>query len=624
MNHGIGLFRIKKVLAFLAAYAPFLPPLFLLLITLIGSSDWIAGRSYWFNNDHLAPFDYLAQLSAGRLSWSEVTHARIPSVWPDYLIAFVSRLASESTLYSFSLYYFFQVLLCVSGLLVLVAALSPRRKAASLAVFSGVALSLLLALPWYREIFYAAGLPARHGGNLLNVLSCFILIFVLLRDFLTCKHSLIIISALFCLSIISSFSNRLYFVQTSIPLLFLACLLASAHGFKSDYLKKSLTVFYGVFSVFLGALIGYAQYYLSFHQCEDVASALSFYGIFSVYSNQWFDLLAQPFASLMAAGLCFSIVGLVNVLSSRCQFLSPSINRSVLGQVALVQDCALFLIGSSIVINTSLYMFLPENLLDKNLWRYLLVPAYLLPVGIFIILSRIVGLSRGLEGARRFSLGLDPDGLTARSCPGWPRALGFGLVLSALAAILMTLVMAVGRVDRAFSLAYYTQVSWLEKLLKENKLSNKLGYVADPPWESRRIEALSSGRVKALSISTDGNPRIFPHSRYQFINPRFRAYAFSPEPEHIDAPGWVLASPKDFDRMVQFFGEPLKELGCFEKKGCLYLFDSQRMIRNTSVFLSTWQSERYGCLKGDAEMLRSRLTRVLRHAPLVGSFFFGN
>ena len=624
MKHAIGLFQIKKVLGFLAAYGLFLPPLFLLLITLVGSSDWLAERSYWFNNDHLAPFDYLAQLSAGRLSWSEVTHARIPSVWPDYLIAFISRLGIKSTLYSFSLYYFSQVLLCVSGLLILVVLISSRRQAASLAAFSGITLSLLLALPWYREIFYAAGLPARHGGNLLNVLSCFILIFIFLRDALSKKRSLIIVSALFCLSMISTFSNRLYFLQVSIPLLFLSCLLASVYGFKSDYSKKISRLFRGTFCVLFGSLIGYAQYYLSFHQCDDVASALSFNGILSVYSNQWVDLLAQPFSLLMAAGICFSIVGLVSFLSSRSLFLSSSQNRSGLGQASLVQDSALFLIGSSIVINASLYMLLPENLFDRNLWRYLLVPTYFLPVGIFIILSRVAGLSRGVEGAEQFSLGLGQDGLTARACSGWQRSLGFGLGLSALASVLMTFFMVAGRVDRAFSFSYYNQVSWLEKILKANRLSDKLGYVADPPWESRRIEALSSGRVKALSISTDGNPRIFPHSRYQFINPRFRAYAANPGPEHIVAPGWVLASPKDFDRMVKFFGEPEKELGCFETKGCLYLFDSQRMIHNSSVFLSTWQSERYGCLKGDAEMLRSKLMRVLRRTPLVGSFFFGN
>lgn len=91
--------------------------------------------------------------------------------------------------------------MCV-GALILVALISSRRQAASLTVFSLVALSLLLAFPWYREIFYAVGLPARHGGNLLNVLSCFILIFILSCHARKKKHSLIIISALFYLSMI--------------------------------------------------------------------------------------------------------------------------------------------------------------------------------------------------------------------------------------------------------------------------------------------------------------------------------------------------------------------------------------------------------------------------------------
>ena len=155
---------------------------------------------------------------------------------------------------------------------------------------------------------------------------------------------------------------------------------------------------------------------------------------------------------------------------------------------------------------------------------------------------------------------------------------------------------------------------------------SKLGFVADPPWESRRLSLVSEGKIAALSGSSDGNPLIYPHSPRQFIVKGDLVDPMSPGPDQVLSPSWVLASPQDFDRMKAFYGDPLRVIGCFEDKGCLYLFDPAKVNQNTSVFLSTWHSDQYGCLKVRtlAEQFRSETINRIRKFPLLGPFFVGS
>ena len=177
------------------------------------------------------------------------------------------------------------------------------------------------------------------------------------------------------------------------------------------------------------------------------------------------------------------------------------------------------------------------------------------------------------------------------------------------------------RVASRYGSDYSGQGEWLASLLRDQGLMGTLGYVADPPWESRRIEFFSQSSIRALSVSTDGNPRIHPHSRVQFLERGEAINPLAPSSKNVISPGWFLASSKDFDRMKAFWGEPLSRVGCFRDKGCLYLFDREKVKANTSLFLSTWHSEQYGCLRGSSEAARSKGLGLIRQIPVVGRFF---
>ena len=202
-------------------------------------------------------------------------------------------------------------------------------------------------------------------------------------------------------------------------------------------------------------------------------------------------------------------------------------------------------------------------------------------------------------------------------------------VLARIAVVPVSLVCAglvwasVGSVSKSYVSVYGSQDAWLRSLLGRIGLTSKLGFVADPPWESRRLSLVSEGKISALSVSSDGNPLIYPHSRQQFVAKSGAVDPMSPRSDQVLSPSWVLASPQDFERMKAFYGQPLNVVGCFDDKGCLYRFDPQKVNRNTSVFLSTWHSEQYGCLKGNMEKIRSIVINGIRKLPWVGPLFVG-
>ena len=80
------------------------------------ATQWLIGNPWILNNEHLAPFDYVSLLMAGEITWADVTHARIPSVWPDYAFAFASLALAGWRVKAFVIYWFLQFFGSVFGL----------------------------------------------------------------------------------------------------------------------------------------------------------------------------------------------------------------------------------------------------------------------------------------------------------------------------------------------------------------------------------------------------------------------------------------------------------------------------------------------------------------------------
>ena len=268
-----------------------------------------------------------------------------------------------------------------------------------------------------------------------------------------------------------------------------------------------------------------------------------------------------------------------------------------------MRGVVLIFLGLSILLNCLAYFSVSEDLFDRSLWRYLLVPSFWVPVGLGLVIQPLFERlnPHGLFGVRGGHLLI--------------------LIFLSIAGVALESYVLLSRVSARYRNDYSRQGQWLVALLRDNGLTGTLGYVADPPWESRRIEFLTQSSIRALSVSTDGNPRIHPHSRVQFLERGEAINPLAPTSKDVKSPGWVLASSKDFDRMKAFWGEPLSRVGCFGDKGCLYLFDIGKVKANTSLFLSTWHSEQYGCLRGSSETARSKGLGLIRRIPVVGRFF---
>jgi len=570
------------------------------------ATQWLLGNPWILNNEHLAPFDYVSQLISGKIAWAEVTHARIPSFWPDYAFASVALTLAGWRVKAFAFYWFLQFFSSVLGLSLL-GVLLPGRRGVLLSGFSLAALVVLVySSSQFRDLIFQSGIPARHGGSWLNF--C---ILVLLFGFL---NSSAISKGFFwfgrvlllVLSMVGVFSNRLLLIQFVLPLgllLLALLLLGRLKGLSSP--KKSLYDCYGW--ILIGSLLGYLQYVLSFHQCSEMEPmSASMFSALLVLGQVSSDYLHSLPSLLLVFGSLIVAFGVVGLLRSRTRCVMDS----SLG-TSLVPALLLF-VGLVVLSGVLAYFQLGLDLLNRAYWRYLIVPAYVCLFGVGLVLVSLLDV-----------LPLGPFSLVQRGL----RIQGsWGSVTLAAASFLLGVctLSYVESVSNAYSGFYGRQDSWINSALEKVNLSGSLGFVADPPWESRRISIVSGGKVSALSVSSDGNPLIYPHSRLQFISREGAIDPMAPSPSQVVSPEWVLASPQDFERMRAFYGEPLNEIGCFDGKGCLYLFDPDKVNRNTSIFLSTWHSERYGCLTGRAEKMRAQIIGGIRKIPLIGPFFVGH
>lgn len=588
--------------------------LIVLIVISVWLSDlaiWLADKGYWLNNDHLAPFDYIRLLESGRIDWSAITHSRIPSLWPELPIAWIARSFRGEHVASFASYLFIKPVVTTLLLSWFCSILFRRQKNLSLLLVIACFLALCLGISWYKDILYLSVYPIRHGGNLDNFLVASILFFGGLSVRQKRFHFWFIVLFLALVSMTGAFSNRLFLVQFTAPVIVTALvvfIVSQRYKIKNNVIHgRGLAL---VLCVLASSLLGYFQYLLSVHQCGDVASSMVLPD-FSGYARNWVVLAGQPFVFFIIFGLSFVFAGLYCLDS----WLSKSVKHDYL----LWQPLCLSFVGLVTSITSFLYIFLPESLLDQNLWRYLVVPAFVLPFGVACSLSMFLGNIWDRKASAIFAV-QNYDAF-------WPKPAFLCLNLASilcLAYVIVSSMNSISSISSKYKDDYSLQSSWLNNAIDSNGLRGTLGFVADPPWESRRLYALSDGGILALSVSTDGNPLIFPHSRYEFVRAFAKANASRPSISDVVSPSWVLAGKEDFERMKAFYGEPLSKFGCFEGKGCLYKFDHSKVDLNTSIFLSTWQSDRYGCLSGSSERLRSRAIGALKKIPVIGKFVFGD
>ena len=562
----------------------------------VGAGIWIADNSWTLDNDHLAPLDYLGLVFSRGMHFRDILHARIPSLFPDFLIQGLAVSLSGLTLVAFSWAYLLQLGVGI-GLAFLLAVLLPGgSEAKKIISFSFVILVVLLVPGVVRDTLFLSGFPARHGGNWINTALAMSLSIALMDGRMRRWSRTSAWFALSAVVVFSVFSNRLFVVSYVMPWLasLFAIFVLSFFSLRSSWsgLSINLKRFYPC--LILSASLGFVGYLVVMHQCHEVGTVFSFerfYGNFAYLASNkglFFYLLppllfivrsfgnARAWAVRKVSVFCsLDSVGLLSVWLSAylglivfCALKSPVPGSDGIRYLIFSSYALLILLGNELCRSLSL-LALPEEVLVAGIrsLQFLRLGRMNLAGGLSLV-GGVVLLAASLRGVHQSMVS-------------------------------------------SYSQSYRGRIDWLSSRLKEAGLTGSTGYVVNPPWNSRALQLLLPRGSTVLTVSSDGNPFLFHHSRTQFVRSHDLIDSLSPKSEDVVAPSWVLTAPHERERMYRYFGQPVERLGCYAEGECLYIFDQKKTARNTSIFLSSWHADYYGCLEigSRLESFRSWLKR---------------
>jgi len=564
----------------------------------IGAGFWIAGNPWTLDNDHLAPLDYLGLVFSRGMDFRDILYARIPSLFPDFVIQGLAMSWSGVTLAAFSWAYLLQLGAGLGLAFLLSALLSGANEVRKIFSFSFVLVVVLLVPSVVRDALFLSGFPARHGGNWINTALAMSLSIVLLGGRLGGWKKA---GAWFALSAVvasSVFFNRLFVVSYVMPWLvslLAVSTLAYVSG-RSGEFGFSINAKRFVPSLLLGSALGFLGYLGVMHQCHEVGT---------VFTLERFSMNFQYLAS--NGGLVFYLLPpllfVIRSLGDLRAWGAPKMPSHYSADYV-----GLFSVWLSAYFGLIAFCALKTPLPGSDGIRYLIFSSY----AVLILLGNELGrvLSVLLAPASCLSKGSGSSSLSLFRFSGNLATGGWSLLGGAFI-LLASLWSAHGELVSSYSESYKGRIDWLSGSLKEAGLTGSTGYVVNPPWNSRVLQLLLPGGSTVLTVSSDGNPFLFHHSRTQFVKSGDLVESLSPGADEVVAPSWVLTAPHERERMYRYFGEPLARLSCFAEGECLYVFDSQKTARNASTFLSSWQADYYGCLEigSRLESFRSWLKR---------------
>ena len=504
---------------------------------------------------------------------------------------------SGVTLAAFSWAYLLQLGVGI-GLAFLLSVLLPGGSVTQkVAPLSFVLLVVLLVPGVIRDTLFLSGFPARHGGNWINTAVAMSLSITLMGGRMRQWRKACGWFALSSLIAFSVFSNRLFVVSYVAPWLASLFVISTLSSFSQrSSLPESCTYLKKFFpSLLLSAALGFVGYLVVMHQCHEVGSDFSFERIsgnltYLASSRGLFFYLLPPFLLIARFFVGFRSWRGLRKMSSFCS----------------IDSVGLLSLWLSAYLGLAAFCALKSPMAGSDGVRYLIFSSYAL----LILLGYEIRRSLSLFGFPRS--GLVAGGwflsplrfVRIDMAGGWPLIGGIVLSLSAL-------IGAHHGIVSSYSESYKGRIAWLSSTLEEASLTGSTGYVVNPPWNSRALQLLLPGGSTVLTVSSDGNPFLFHHSRTQFVKSHDLIESLSPTSDEVVAPSWVLTAPHERERMYRYFGPPVKKLGCYAEGECLYIFDPKKTARNTSIFLSSWQADYYGCLEigSRLELFRSWVKR---------------
>ena len=505
------------------------------------------------DNDHLIVFDHWHQLFDGSLRPWEWVFSRLPSFFPDYGLSFVLALGilPQQVSEYLSIYWVLQFSLA-AGLLMVLAWIfaQPENRIDAVLVVSVTSLIATCLVPGFRFALMMTGLPVNHGGNVINSLLAFGLVFAGLKARLTSRRTLALV--LFVFGLLAGFSNRMFLLQFLVPLGL--ALLLSRFGPECRRYWSSLAG-----GAFVG---GFFLYGFVVHQCADPSAGEA--------SSRWMAAAAGvQMLWTTGAGLVFGI-GLL----STCYLLSRS-ERNV-----DFSFLALFYVSFVLVSLAIFLLLVPDS--GAVYLRYLLAPLWFTPLPVALTFSALV------EPCCRLT----------------------GFVILALAAILTRFSWQGGFAKNP---VLDPRHQWAVEVLRRNGFEEGPVLAVSPAWESRAI-GLALGRPGAvLSVSTDGNPMLWPHAREEYLSGRQSRYA--PSPDQIRDFRFYLGSPEEKSSLFERLGLEVVPVDCYADRYCLWrLPESLSPFRKQFLlaFFSTQADDRWRCLNTDSNPLKNLLV-PMRH-----------
>ena len=524
-----------------------------LVIGLLAYSQLPQMLNSGLDNDHLIIFDHWHQFFRGSLRPWEWVFSRLPSLLPDYGLSFVLALGTPSWQASDYLTRYwvlqFSLIACLLLLLVLVF-VNPANRIKAVISVSLVSLVATCLSPGFRFAVMMTGLPVNHGGNALNSLAALVLVGAGLRQGLIPRRWFSCV--LFAYGLLVGFSNRMFLLQFLAPL----GLVLFISGFPSEQKRYWAALASGA----LGG--GVVLYGLVIHQCSDPSAG--------EVSSRWMAAAAGLQMLWDSGAWLVFLVGLTSsgLLLSRSKdgVNSKFLPRFYLVFVAFCLGIFLFLVPDSGLV----YL------------RYLLAPLWLTPLLVGLALSEVFGSFCELAGLGVFAS-------TAFLFVGTKEpVLSAGPVLDA-------------------------RHRWAAERLRQGAYTQAAVLAVSPAWESRAL-GLALGRPgDVLSVSTDGNPMLWPHAREEYIKSRKSRYA--PSPWQIRDFRLYLGSPEDKSSLAPRLGIQGPPLDCYEGRYCLWSLPEALAPERKRFFVgffSTQADDRWRCFNTDASPLKRFLLQIKR------------
>ena len=222
--------RAESIYKNLGTSALFLGILLLTSLLLLGQTP-----DFWndvWDNEKLLAFDHVRLIGQGA-GIANINLARIPSLFPDYVLAWLSQLAGSDIRAQYLFYIVAQTCLQLSLSSWILLIITQTSWFQCIVVIGGLSYFLELANPAWAANYSLAALPLNHGGNLVTLLTLTGFCLQLVRSPKAQPYASLYGTTFF----LGTLSNRILIPQVAIP----AFLLFALKKGKDRLIYKSLS-----------------------------------------------------------------------------------------------------------------------------------------------------------------------------------------------------------------------------------------------------------------------------------------------------------------------------------------------------------------------------------------------